>query len=52
MRSVTVAALLGAALAAAGVGAALALTPGRAGPKGTAVVLATGDVWGEVEPCG
>jgi hypothetical protein len=52
MQSVTLSVLLGAALAAAGVGAALALTPERAGAKGQAIILATGDGWGEVEPCG
>jgi hypothetical protein len=43
---------LAAGLVVLGLGAALALAPHAHRVRGQAVLLATGDVWGEVEPCG
>ena len=52
MRSILASVLGGAAMAAAGVGAVAALAPRHGTATGKAIVLATGDTWGEVEPCG
>ena len=51
MRSVGGAVSAGVLLAIVGVAVALGVTPAR-GTTGKATVLATGDTWGEVEPCG
>ncbi len=52
MRSILISVVGGAAMAAAAVGATNALTPHRGSANAQAIVLATGDTWGEVEACG